>query len=544
MNLPGLMHVCLHVDEILRLIARELVVPGAKGTAVALACCCKSFEDPVLDTLWETQTRLFHLLKSCPGVIWDEGRWAVSAPTAYHLFPLNCLILKRLESILTTRELDRFGKYARRMRKLHDNHCLPVEALSLVQQYTADEPLLPNLETLNLYAAGGKLVPLIPVFLSPRTTAVSIGFSPCTHDHKTMIASVITALPTLCPNLRKISLKSFPRDPAITAAISRMVLASNRNTLRSFRVDFPLAEEASEVIYQLPGLRKLWTVIEEDTSLPSMTLPNLTSLAIECNCDNGLSRVLREATLGKLESVTFDSSSEQVGDPLEAFEKAAHAASAQNTLSRICIHTSHPWNPNYSSLLPYTQVACLAIVFPCHVRCSSTVDDEVIINLARAMPKLKILRLGDRPCGKSPTGVTVKGLVVLAYHCPHLSTLRVHFRVASLSAPPAITEAASNVGSAALRRDCSLKLLNAGEIPILAESVLVVALTLARIFPHIEDIESSDMNWVKVVRAISTSREIIDCSGEDHPLAPPRSTFSVIPPQEPYSKTAVNQETV
>ena len=47
------MHACLYVDEILRLIASELVVPGAKATTVLLVCCCKSFEDPVLDTLWE-----------------------------------------------------------------------------------------------------------------------------------------------------------------------------------------------------------------------------------------------------------------------------------------------------------------------------------------------------------------------------------------------------------------------------------------------------------------------------------------------------------
>jgi len=41
---PSLVHACLHVDEILRLTAHELVVPGAKTIALALACCCESFE--------------------------------------------------------------------------------------------------------------------------------------------------------------------------------------------------------------------------------------------------------------------------------------------------------------------------------------------------------------------------------------------------------------------------------------------------------------------------------------------------------------------
>ena len=77
----GSMHACLNVDEIVRLIARELARPGAKADAVALACCRKSFEDPVLDTLWEIQNRLLPLFKSFPEDVWDEGGRPVSAPT-------------------------------------------------------------------------------------------------------------------------------------------------------------------------------------------------------------------------------------------------------------------------------------------------------------------------------------------------------------------------------------------------------------------------------------------------------------------------------
>ena len=45
------MHPCLNVDEIVRLIAHELVAPGGEATAAGLACSCKSIEDLVLDTL-------------------------------------------------------------------------------------------------------------------------------------------------------------------------------------------------------------------------------------------------------------------------------------------------------------------------------------------------------------------------------------------------------------------------------------------------------------------------------------------------------------
>jgi len=79
------MHACLNVDEIVRLLASELVASGGKEAAAALACCCKSFEDPVLDALWEALDQLRPLLKSFPAdVLDDKGGKFVSAPLAFH----------------------------------------------------------------------------------------------------------------------------------------------------------------------------------------------------------------------------------------------------------------------------------------------------------------------------------------------------------------------------------------------------------------------------------------------------------------------------
>jgi len=78
------MHACLNVDEILRLLACELVASGGKGTAVALACCCKIFEDPVLDALWEAQDQLRPLLKSFPTDVWNDEN-SVSASLTFTL---------------------------------------------------------------------------------------------------------------------------------------------------------------------------------------------------------------------------------------------------------------------------------------------------------------------------------------------------------------------------------------------------------------------------------------------------------------------------
>ena len=86
------MHACLYVDEIVRPIACELVTSGGEATAVALACCCKSFEDPVLDALWETQEWLTPLLKTFPEDVWNEGKCTVSGQITYAISSLNYFI--------------------------------------------------------------------------------------------------------------------------------------------------------------------------------------------------------------------------------------------------------------------------------------------------------------------------------------------------------------------------------------------------------------------------------------------------------------------
>lgn len=82
---PDSMHPCLRVDEIVRLIASELVASECKATAAALARCCKSFEDPVLDSLWENQESLIQVLKIFPKDAWTYRESDVCAATMFVL---------------------------------------------------------------------------------------------------------------------------------------------------------------------------------------------------------------------------------------------------------------------------------------------------------------------------------------------------------------------------------------------------------------------------------------------------------------------------
>ena len=344
-----------------------------------------------------------------------------------------------MKSDLTAPELDPLLKYARRMRKLWDFGdimTISAQVVKVLQRHVSS-PLLQNLGTplLEDVVSGSGSFPHVLLFLSPGTTDINIMFSRFRPD-TAVIASTLTSLSTLCPNLQNITLHLLLRDPTITAAVSGMLLAS-RNTLRCFRADSPLTKEACDVACTLSRLRELGVVVTKGNPLPTLALPGLAHLSIELEGDHD-SDWLRVSTCGKLESVTFNLESRRAGDFVEAFGGIALAASAHTTLPKFQLHTSYPWNQNYSFFLPFTELAHLVIGFPCGTGCSSSVDDGVVTNLARTMPKLETLRLGDDPCRKILTGVTARGLMALANHCQNLSTLRVHLRMDALSGRPGV----------------------------------------------------------------------------------------------------------
>jgi len=507
------MHPCLNVDEILRLLACELVASEAKATAVSFASCCKGFQDPVLDALWETQDRLIPLLKCFPQEVWKEedGRF-VSYIMVFIFFTLSYSISKTLNRVPTKEEWTVFRKCARRMRKLTvDTSEDPVasDILFALQLRTANEPLLPKLKTFECKRATEAFIPFIPSFLSRTTTEIDIEFD---EDSPTvMVASTITGLSMFCPDLECITLNDLPRDPIITEAASEMLLTCNRGALEWFHVDSPLTEEARNVVFQLPKLSGLWVIIQGHTPLPLVALPNLTTIDLQYDDHLDWLQGFRGAMLEKLETVYFTSQSEQIGNFLGKFKSVALTTPAAATLSTLWFSTLQPWDPDYRSLLPFTQLKDLQIEFSCENGCSSKVDDNIVMDLARAMPKLEILRLGGVPCG-ARGGVTVKGLIALARGCRCLSKLRIHFQASSLVEVVTGTEVpVPSDGSMVVRRqDCALTELEVGEIPIAEASVLMVAMTLLRIFPRLLNIEFIERKWegameiIKIVERIDT----------------------------------------
>ena len=381
------------------------------------------------------------------------------------------------------------------------------DILFALQLRASNEPLFPKLEFFKCLNTTEAFIPFIPSFLSHETTLIDIEFS---EDLPTaIVASMIIGLSKPCPNLERITLDLLPRDPVITEAVSELLLTCNRDSLQWFCVDSPLTEEVHKVLFQLPKLFGLWVIIQGRTQIPSVVLPNLFSIDLEYDDHLDWLQGFRGAILGGLEVVFFRSESEQIGDFLGEFKNVALTTSAPATLSSFTFNTSRSWNPDYRSLLPFTQLTDLHIEFSCDNHCSSRVDDNIIIDLTWAMPKLKILRLGNAPC-KTIGGVTAKGLVALARGCRHLSELRIHFQIASLveAATGTGVPAPSDDETAVRWEDCVLTDLEVGEIPIHRDTVLTVALTLLQIFPHLLNIEFVEGKWEGVVRNIGLFKRI------------------------------------
>lgn len=488
-------------------MAGELVVSKACETAVAFASCCRSFEDPVMDTLWEAQDRLTPLLKCFPQDVWkEEGGRFVSQPMPLLSSARDRLIWKSFKRVPTKREWADFRKHARRMRELTVDTSEDPAVLFALQLRTTDEPFLPKLKTFECEGAAMEFIPFIPLLLSPNTVRIYIEFAE--DPSAVMVASMIARLSALCPDLERITLNHLPKDTATTEGISEMLVACNRGTLEWFCVDSPLTEEAREVVYQLPKLSQLWTIVQVHALLPPVMLPNLTLIDFEY--DDRLDWLQGFRGMAKLETVLFASQSDQIGDFLGEFESVALTTSLPVTLSTFWFKTSRSWNPSYRSLLPFTQLKEVVIDFSCDDGCSSRVDDNIITDLARVMPKLETLKLGGAPC-ENPTGVTIKGLIALACRCRHLSELCIHFRAASLveAAISPETSSPSGGGTTVQRQDCALRVLTVGAIPIPEMTDFILTMTLLQNFPHLLDITSGGKRWANVAGNIRTFNQIV-----------------------------------
>lgn len=389
------------------------------------------------------------------------------------------------------------------MRRLTVDVDDPVlQNLAPLQFRAANNPLLPRLKSFDCHYPTDDALPLIPFLLSPQTTEINITFSG--RSTVVNVASTIGMIPRHCPNIERITINVQDGDIGMTKvaidAVSEMSLGCDRNSLRVFEVNSPLTEEAREVVYRLPNLSGLRTVIKGRTLLPQVILPNLKDLYVEYDDHLDWLQGFREATFGKLQRASFHPRCPPISDFLRVFAKVALTTSAPKTLSEFRFNAvfhwdpDNYWDPDYYSLLPFKQLKILDMHSKCWGCCSSTVDDHVIKALAQAMPKLEILRLGGTPC-KTPTGATVHGLIVLASCCLNLSNLKIHFQAHTLAG--AAIPFRPTDGPVIPQEDRALMDLDVGNTPIPVREAKKIAQVLLQIFPRVRVLYDNE-EWKRV----------------------------------------------
>jgi hypothetical protein len=116
------------------------------------------------------------------------------------------------------------------------------------------------------------------------------------------------------------------------------------------------------------------------------------------------------------------------------------------------------------------------IQFSYNAGCSSTVDDDIVIDLAQGMPELEP---DNRPC-QAVGGVTFKGLVVLALRCHRLFKLRVYFQANKLAEVTSRTELSSpsEYTAGIPQTNCALTYLQVWEASIPESATLAIGLAL------------------------------------------------------------------
>ena len=102
------------------------------------------------------------------------------------------------------------------------------EVFSVIQLCTINEPWFSNLKTLHLRGVQQRFISFGLLLLFPGSTPILLEFERDLPE--ATVASTVKALPVLYPNLYTIHLYSLPRDLMITAVVSGMLLATNRNT--------------------------------------------------------------------------------------------------------------------------------------------------------------------------------------------------------------------------------------------------------------------------------------------------------------------------
>ncbi|KAF9792958.1 hypothetical protein BJ322DRAFT_90657 [Thelephora terrestris] len=492
------MHPCLLLDDILRLVAVE-IINLERPSAVSFACTCRAIEASVMGVLWGSyQNDLINLFRCFPSEVW-EIRESDSSKLYFDF--------KRHPSPPEWERVNRYASWMRTLIIYEDSTC-PSPSSRAWRELRALRPadLLPNLRSLEWYSAADTFV-YINLFLSPRLTSLNVHVVPDVPN----VGPILDFFPV--ETLEELRFQDSSGDRAVQDAISKLVLKTTA-ALRSIVVSSDLSDAAIQHVTRLPNL-----------SDASVTFANLDRLSVSPDAGTFPLRTLETRVDGaggwkyllhnvkNLDSaVLFSSTVFQPEEIVAVFgfliDKGFH-----QTLRRLFFAVQNQCDLTPQVLAPlhkFESLTTLSVTSFCGpIQCKSRLTNEALAQLAEALPQLVKLFLGAAPCATSTGEITLAGLRPLSTHCIHLETLQIHF--SAFDIPSDIPDDALSSPSDQEPpgpNHCHLSQLVVGALPVSTSenSLLIVAYFLHQLFPRLSDVVPTVPNspWKRVQEHINT----------------------------------------
>ncbi|EIW52859.1 uncharacterized protein TRAVEDRAFT_24247 [Trametes versicolor FP-101664 SS1] len=393
-----------------------------RATLASCARVCRTFTGQALDVLWNTLD---------------------------HLLPLLCIFptFRRVEAYsLFVGDLDegwlRFQQYARRVRNLkyRANGLIHPSVWTLLARRNDGPCLLPNLQKLSAMKISLPDVAPITLLFSPNLRSVHLAFKddarPTSSKALSFIATALfdDLVKNAGPRLEELCL--FPRFPLVP---ERVIALKNCPNLRHLFLSDPsytiLDEDDIRFLTQFTHLRSLSLTIALDDNHTAADLQLGTGFPLleELWLDGDVSDVTkficaaRPTMLHSLET-TIARSTDIVHLREYMSEIGAHLPSLRSLHMRVKEVSRAPQTALGDIIRPLYALKRIK-EFGCDTNpCVLHTSDDDLRELAHAWPRLDWLRIGCL----SPVGVrrassfsrpSVRGLVELAQHCPHLKVI-------------------------------------------------------------------------------------------------------------------------
>ncbi|KAF8181033.1 hypothetical protein K438DRAFT_1768203 [Mycena galopus ATCC 62051] len=201
------MHPVLVTPELIALLCHHVLpsldqmsqynIPGARSALLALACTCKSLQEPALDALWQEMTSLLPYFCSFPRALFSRS--------PVHIWQHEPL---RLTRPLVSADRAHAHINASRIRKLYvEFNPAYSHVLLAIRGFATSSAIFPNLRGLRWRSAThGVDLHHLAMFLTPALQEISITFDPTTMLNQSLLFS----LSSVCPALTRTRRRSGP----------------------------------------------------------------------------------------------------------------------------------------------------------------------------------------------------------------------------------------------------------------------------------------------------------------------------------------------